>query len=148
MGAGRYDVQKFEEGKHRNGHTYHFKSKTGRLDPTKNKQFMYALVLLGAINVTSHYMCFLFLGSAFVRRRFRCAIVSSFSSRNIRTRPWFAHKLTWPDRPKLTHTNHSVHSPSCRHRPRHNNFRSTFEPYNHICLVKDETVSIMTRLCS
>ena len=31
VGAGRYDIQKFEEAQHRNGHQSDFKSKTGRL---------------------------------------------------------------------------------------------------------------------
>ena len=37
VGAGRYDVQKWEEAQHRNGHSSVFKAKTGKLSPAMEK---------------------------------------------------------------------------------------------------------------
>ena len=46
VGAGRYDVQKWEEAQHRNGHGSVFKAKTGKLSAAMEKFMKYVILYL------------------------------------------------------------------------------------------------------
>ena len=46
VGAGRYDVQKWEDAQHRNGHSSVFKAKTGKLSASMEKFMKYVNILI------------------------------------------------------------------------------------------------------